>query len=449
MKRLIGLVSITFILAACGGDSGDGDGGLFEPNPECEGAEVDAFAGDQQSVISFLEIGALEDGFDLDGDGMPDNKLAPVATLANDALADSFTGFDLILPLEFFDFPEVGADECVKFAIYLGSYKADLDMDGEDTADERGDCNDNDAAINPNAAEIPDNFKDDNCNGLADETVDGMGNTIPSANTDDMDGDGLTIADGDCDDTNDAVGGVFDICGDGLDNDCDGAADFGLDAGGVPACTPFDDSPDFLAVDPLSLDESGAPLIAFVDGVIRDNAGSLQLTAGPSLFVVSVPIFDDVALDLRISGATIEADVVAAGSSFELQNARLGGVIDAVTADNIKGIEVEQIGLSAEDSLLDAVFANVLGTVLGLNTFEAEDPSWDCRVPDIDVDRDGIEAFCDSTPDDGISRVDEVDGAGNVTTECSAAVNDDGTQRFVDGISVELNFATKPAMLIQ
>jgi len=42
----------------------------------------------------------------------------------------------------------------------------------------------------------------------------------------DEDGDGFTIDDGDCDDGDDAVfPGALEVCGDGLDTDCDGAAD--------------------------------------------------------------------------------------------------------------------------------------------------------------------------------------------------------------------------------
>ena len=81
-----------------------------------------------------------------------------------------------------------------------------------------------------------------------------------------------------------------------------------------------------------------------------------------------------------------------------------------------------------------------------------------CRSPDIDVDRDGLEIFCDSNLDDTIKEVDLcVDGdgteirdevvGGNVV-HCTAAMRD-GKPRFVDGISVELNFATAPANLAQ
>jgi hypothetical protein len=458
--RLVGFIMIGSLagLLACGGGGDAGPDSLFEPRPECEGQPVIPLQGQHPNVISFIEIGARADGFDLDGDEMPDNALSAVRALANPAIADALADYSILLPIEFFDFVEPAADQCVKFAVYVGRYKRDRDGDGHQTADASGDCNDLDPAIHRDAVEIPDNFKDDNCDGNADEiVVDGV--VILSDNTMDLDGDGLTIADGDCDDTNPMVGGREEICGDGLDNDCDGRADYGVDAEGNPVCSPFDDTPDLIDLDPVAFNLDGSPVITFLAGEVRNEGGRLLLEAGPSTFGIHIPIFGDISLELRITGATITGEMVMTPSGWAIQNGRLGGIIDVATADKIRGIEISEIGLEAENSLLDAVFANLLGSFLGLPLGAVTEYGQNCRTPDIDVDFDGLETFCDSNPLDNVKAVDvcidgdgtivldELDAAGNVTRHCTEAVDDKGKLRFVDGISTEFNFSTTPVIL--
>ncbi len=450
------LAALALATAACGDDGGTLPP-LFEPKPECAGDAIEPFAGVQQQVISFLEIGATEDGFDLDGDGDPDNKLAGVGTLASGPIQDSFDDYSLLIPVEMFDFATAAPDTCVKFALYLGTYKTDGDDDGEDTAVAEGDCNDHDGNIKRGMAERAGNFKDDDCDGKADEISDAM----PSTDAMDRDGDTVSMAAGDCDDTNAMIrGGTFaEICGDGYDNDCDGVADRNPTA---DECNPYDASPDTITVDPLSF-EGGEPVVQFTSGEVTSVPGGLRLVAGPSLFAVSIPVSDGITLTLKITGTTIEADVVDMGGRATLQNGRLGGVIDARTADTIRGLEVTQIGLTPEDSLLDAIFGNVLGTILALPSLPPGGPYENCRTPDIDVDRDGLEAFCDLNldGDDATKVVDLcIDGDGTevrdiltggvTSTHCTDSIDAaTGKPRFVDGISVELNFRTAPANLVR
>jgi hypothetical protein len=436
-----GLLLPTF---GCGSDAKPP---LFEPKPECEGEAVVPFAGDAQNVISALTIATLEEGFDLDGDGEPDNKLAAVGALAREPIEEAIADYEVLIPFEYFDLADgAGADECVKFAIYLGVYKHDADTDGQDTAVDGGDCDDTRMTSAPGLPEIADNFVDDDCDGLADEN-----DTVPSADTADHDGDGVTLADGDCDDSVETgamvMPGMDEICGDGLDNDCDGTADRGPAT--AEACDPYDGTPDTLDLDPLSFDDNGDPVIVFDNGEI-DAAGGL--VAGPSIFSVSVPVIDGVTLDLRITGAQIIANVEFVDGSVRLTGGRLGGILDARTMDNIRGLEVEDIGLVPENSLLDATFANVLGTLLALNSSDQTGYEG-CKTPDIDVDRDGLEAYCDSNTSDDIKTVDTcIDGDGTVImdepgVECTEALLPDGKPRFPDGISVALTFETQPTIL--
>lgn len=449
MRTFKGTALLTLLVtAACGGGGGDTPpgGDLFPPKPECEGSPVTALSGMQPQVISKLEIGSAADGFDLDHDGEPDNKLAAVASIAKSAIEDSLKDYSIVIPFEFFDLAAAAEDSCVKFAIYLGQYVEDVDGDGDDPLREEGDCNDNDPAIHRGAAEVPNNLKDDDCDGLADENEQDM----PTDNDVDGDGDGVSPADGDCDDTDNTVfPGNPEICGDGKDNDCDGVADRTERPGMEAACSPFD--PATMADIPLdALSFVGNdPAITFKDGTITSIGGKLVLDAGPSIFSVNIPVTDGINLDLRISGATIQADVVEEGGAIVLKNGRLGGVIDSKTADTIRGLDVEQIGLTPENSLLDATFANLLGPLLALPKSEQKilDKYPGCRTPDIDVDQDGLESYCDSNPDDDIKIVDIcIDGDGTEFTDvgsmqCTEAMKGDKF-RFVDGISVELNFET-------
>jgi hypothetical protein len=443
------------IVGACGGGE---ESNPFELNPECKGTAVVAYQGTQPQVISRLSIGSLEDGFDFNGDGKPDNKLAATATLAKGPIDKAVSNYEIVIPMEFFDLEAAAADKCVKFAVYLGAYVKDGDGDGEEPFREGGDCNDKDAAIHRGATEVAGNFKDDNCDGRADEDAQGD----PSTDTMDRDGDGQSMMLGDCDDNNaDVKQGDPEICGDGLDNDCDGVAD--RTGGAVAtACSPFDPkSLQDIPLDPLSLAD-GQPAVVFRDGSIEAAGGAMRLHAGPSLFSVSVPIIDGVSLDLRISGATIEGDLTDVGGALVIKNGRLGGVIDAGTADTIRGLKIDEIGLVPEDSLLDATFANLLGTILSLPKADAKIQAryLNCRTPDVDVDRDGLEAFCDSNPGDAAKTVDVcidgdgteftdiVDGAGEVVMNCTEAMAG-GKRRFVDGISVALTFETSPIKAIK
>ena len=96
-----------------------------------------------------------------------------------------------------------------------------------------GDCDDNDSTIFPNAEEVCDGI-DNNCNGVSDEDLltlfyvdadfDGYGDTITIEACELVDG--LSLIGGDCDDADSQSNpGADEICGDSIDNNCDGVSD--------------------------------------------------------------------------------------------------------------------------------------------------------------------------------------------------------------------------------
>jgi hypothetical protein len=88
------------------------------------------------------------------------------------------------------------------------------DNDGDGFRPIDGDCNDNDPDINPRAAEICGDGIDNNCNGYHD------------IEEPDMDGDGVTVCGGDCNDYDKRVSPTnIEMMGDGLDNNCNGVID--------------------------------------------------------------------------------------------------------------------------------------------------------------------------------------------------------------------------------
>jgi len=107
-----------------------------------------------------------------------------------------------------------------------------LDLDGDLFSPVAGDCDDTNADIHPYQTELDGNGIDDNCNGCVDaDEVE----CLPGESTD-IDGDGYTGDDGDCDDLNASIHpGATEVPYDGIDNDCVGGDLIDVDDDGLVA----------------------------------------------------------------------------------------------------------------------------------------------------------------------------------------------------------------------
>jgi hypothetical protein len=128
----------------------------------------------------------------------------------------------------------------------------DQDCDGEDIVDQDGDgfvsvlaggddCNDYRKGVHPGGAETPYDGVDGDCDGRSDYDVDGDGDPArgyggadcddhdPDITSEDVDGDGFDPCSGDCDESDpERNRGAEPVCGNGVDDDCDGASDCAL-----------------------------------------------------------------------------------------------------------------------------------------------------------------------------------------------------------------------------
>ncbi len=212
------------------------------------------------------------------------------------------------------------------------------------------DCNDMDAAINPGATEICDNGVDENCDGVDAQCT-------PAPTCTDADGDGYFAEANcgtavDCNDNDAAIyPGAAEICSDGIDNDCDQLVDAGdPDAVGCPAnctdadsdgysveggdCGPVDCNDNDAAINPgavevcgdgIDNDCSGADRDCPVDGIDpvfelnntclkchNDNSGDVgcneeEWLAHPQKGFVSLAVFD--AVTKYLTGSVCDGQV--------------------------------------------------------------------------------------------------------------------------------------------
>ena len=300
----------------------------------------------------------------------------------------------------------------------------DVDLDG-DLWNANADCDDADPAVNPGAAEIVGNGKDDDCDPStldvppSAEVCDGVDNDLDGSIDEgfvDTDGDGIA----DCvdpDDDNDGVSDADEIAAgsdplnaastpeecDGVDNDLDGSIDEGFvdtDGDGIADCVDPDDDNDGV---------SDADEIA---------AGSDPLNAA------STPEECD-GVDNDLDGSIDEGFVDTDGD----------GIADCVDPDD------DNDGVSDADEI--AAGSDPLNAASTPEECDGVDNDLDGSIDEgfLDTDGDGIADCVDPDDDnDGVSDADEIAAGSDPLNAASTPEECDGVDNDLDG-SIDEGFS--------
>ena len=290
-----GDVSTVPTTVTIGGDCDDTEVTAFPGNPEsCDGIDNDC-----NGIVDDITTGSCDDVIydDNDGDGVGDEVSTDgtgvsVGGDCDDTDANNFPGNP-----EVCDGQDNNCDGVIDGATICTDFYDDIDGDGygddstaHDTEDANdvaigGDCDVDNADVNPGATEICGNSIDEDCSGADldctifydDADDDGFGDDGTAHDT--QDDNDVTVG-GDCDDTNPNIHpDAVEICsitpgeGNGVDENCDGTIDEGC---AIEICTDgFDnngnglqDCDDTAACDCSDVDQDGYTV---VDGDCNDS----------------------------------------------------------------------------------------------------------------------------------------------------------------------------------
>ncbi|MHC4838567.1 MAG: PPC domain-containing protein [Planctomycetota bacterium] len=247
----------------------------------------------------------------------------------------------------------------------------DLDGDGYGQAE---DCEDRAAHINPEAVDIPGDGIDQDCSG-ADAEV----------SNDDLDGDGVSSADGDCNDENPSISpNLEEIPYDGVDNDCNNETpDNDLDEDGFEAPADCDDMN--RAINPNAAE-------VYYNGADDDcNAETIDDDQDADGFPQ--------AADCNDESAAVNPD------AMEQPGNGIDDDCDPATSDEAMVVDADGDGVNADEDCDDnnpevfpgAVEDGMTNCGDGIDN-DCRGGDVECGVPDVDADGDGVPDDADCEP---------------------------------------------------
>ncbi len=262
------------------------------------------------------------------------------------------------------------------------------------------DCNDNDAFINPGATELCGNGVDDNCNAVVDEgnccadfDHDGYGNPESGA---------CTKPGVDCNNNNPLINpglseSTFDLCIDGIDNNCNGLVDRD-----DPACAEFYPAPAQVPVQGVQAPVQGAQAGAAAPGQgaqvctlsspVWTNAAGEVLASAKSGEEISLAVFGESCQDETItfsitstaSGSVVEEAPAVFGESLDAEGMLLSDMaVYTTTAPQETGEYTFKAEATREAVLSDSL------TVTSAEQANCE-VQWDCSAIDFGKCENGI-----------------------------------------------------------